>query len=434
MSGVNTEMAASPPRPVSPRGAWDDMASPRRAPVVSEGWMAMHRAASDLEPEKEESASPLLLLRHGFLRLACARLAALTPGGGDAVGAMLTDTAHDTRVESFFTDPLRSRLYVWLPPDGRRGAQQVGATTVAALAAAARLLKGLECSADPPEQYSAAICLFKPAGEAVTEENVTRVVSTVDLGGGSGGGGGETAAGMAATLAQLSRLSRHLYYPVGADQLCPTKDARAAAEPPREQQRQPAAGAAAADGAKENEAWSEGWSVSAMDSQMGEAAKRQVDADFSRFMADLDVAAARSTSDHAVCLPVPLSETTDKAVDAKTLGDRVRMIERAVMLWTAQIRDVLDSGDSVAADDDRGQPVIRLSSNQLLGPRVELEHWSVRRLRLENISSQLSGRQVEVCMQVLRAVQSTVYNDFARLRQQVSPTTITTAFSFPGDF
>lgn len=171
-----------------------------------------------------------------------------------------------------------------------------------------------------------------------------------------------------------------------------------------------------------------------MDSQMGEAAKRQVDADFSRFMADLDVAAARSTSDHAVCLPVPLSETTDKAVDAKTLGDRVRMIERAVMLWTAQIRDVLDSGDSVAADDDRGQPVIRLSSNQLLGPRVELEHWSVRRLRLENISSQLSGRQVEVCMQVLRAVQSTVYNDFARLRQQVSPTTITTAFSFPGDF
>jgi hypothetical protein len=380
------------------------MASPSRVPVVSEGWMATHHAVNVLEPERSAAGSPRLAVRHEFLRLACARLAALTPRS-DAVGAMLADAAHGARVDLFFADPLRSRLYVWLPVGGRRCAP---ANAEAELVAGARLLKGLECSADPPEVYHAAICLFKPAGEAVTEENVMHVVSTVDLGGGGGGG---TAAGMAATLAQLSRLSRHLYYPVGVEQLCP----RECSEPQR-------VTAVVEDDAKPKEPRSDGWSVSAMDSQVGEAAKRQVNADFSGFLAELDVAASHATSGHAVCLPVPLSESAiDKAVNANTLGNRVRMIERAVTLWTAQIRDVLDSGGSVAADTLGGLPAIDTNHNQLSGPRVELEHWCLRRLRLESISTQLRGRQVEVCMQVLRAVQSTAYNEFARLRQQVSP-------------
>jgi hypothetical protein len=128
-------------------------------------------------------------------------------------------------------------------------------------------------------------------------------------------------------------------------------------------------------------------------------------------VADLDVAAVHATVSHEVCLPVPLSEEiAERGVEARSLGDRVRMIERAVGSWTNQCRSILDDESTPAeAVGAHGESLMVLP-----GPRVELEHWSVRRHRLDSITNQLSERQVEVCMQVLRAVQSTVYPEFAR--------------------
>lgn len=383
--------------------------SPMRSPTVSGGWLT----EPEPEPELTYSYPPLLRLRHAFFRHCCSRLAAMVRTDGDAVDRLLTNADSEMAVEAFFTDPLCSRLYVWLPAqDTGEDVPAAESVTVFQAAAAAQHARatGLCVGSDPPGMYIAAVCLFKPTGEPVTEENVTRAVSTIELGGSLKHAvaqvHGQQPAGIGATLGQVSLLSRHLYFPVGAEQLCPEKELGPAEEEPIG-----AAGTGEGGGKQKVEAWSDGWNITAMDSQVGEAAKRQVAADFSRFVADLDVAAVHATASHEVCLPVPLSEEiAERGVEARSLGDRVRMIERAVGSWTNQCRSILDDESTPAeAVGAHGESLMVLP-----GPRVELEHWSVRRHRLDSVTNQLSERQVEVCMQVLRAVQSTVYPEFAR--------------------
>ena len=82
------------------------------------------------------------------------------------------------------------------------------------------------------------------------------------------------------------------------------------------------------------------------------------------------------------------------------------MIESAVGLWTSQCRGILE--DELTYTAQRG------ASLALPGPRVELERWHVRQQRLESVANQLNCPQVEVCIEVLRAVKSTVYPEFKR--------------------
>ena len=346
--------------------------------------------------------------RHEFLRLACSRLASAVwaSTGGDAVDRLLQDRDSALVIEGFFTSSSCSQLYVWLPPEGENGRLDRQPSTFLDAVAAARHAR-VTCLAvglKPPGMYRAAICLFKPTGHlAVTEENVTRVVSTVDLGGGATHSlkcaHGQT--GMAGTLAQVSALSRHLYFPVGAELLCPRKVLTSTEE------EELVAGAQTGISAQSDAVTrSDSWNVTATDAQVGEGAKRQVAADFSRFIADLDVAAMHATESNEVCLPVPLSEEVTGPVEEKSLSDRVRMIEGAVASWTSQCRTILEDESTHSAQS--------WPSSALPGARMEIERWHARRQRLDSVTRQLTGPQVKVCIEVLRAVQSTVFPEFKR--------------------
>jgi hypothetical protein len=384
---------------------------------VSGAWLAEGLAGEpEPEPEPEVDCDAALTgkgkgkmgRRHEFLRMMCSRLAAAARAstGGDAMDRLLQDRDSALVIESFFTKAACSQLYVWLPPedeDCRLNAEPSVFSDVIAAARNARAT-GLAVGLEPPGMYRAAICLFKPHGDvAVTEENVTRVISTVDLGG-SATHSLERAhdqTGMAATLAQVSAVCRHLYFPVGAELLCPTKVLASA-----EGELAGGAGMTGISTTSDAVTWSDSWNVTATDAQVGEGARRQVAADFSRFIADLDVAAMYATESNEVCLPVPLSEEVTGPVEEKLLSDRVRMIERAVASWTTQCMTILEDESTHTAQS--GPPM------SLPGPRVEIERWHARRQRLVSVTNQLRGPQLQVCIEVLRAVQSTVYPEFRR--------------------
>ena len=363
-----------------------------------------------------EELAPATDELHEWLRVAARRLSAEAAvlDGVDSERAfheMLERPEAVAAVDRFFSDPAQLRLFVWLAsaPSLEQGGEGDGGAAAPAPAARPRL----SASGEPPGRYHAAVCLFKaPDGERISEENVGRLVSSVDLGGGVSGLGG-----MPATLSQLSQLGSALYFPVGADQLCP-------AEEPGSADAQPAAG----QGGSAAEPWSEQWNATAMRRQIGRAARRQVTADFSRFVAEVDVAAEHAAAQHAVCLPLPLCEgkgddDASQSLSQKLpLADRVRMIERSVDVWSAQIRGVLSmvsaaegAGGEEAPDEDGS------SDEPLLpGPSAELRFWEERLAKLDSIQQQLSSRQLVVCMQVLRAVSSSVYPEFSRLCKQAT--------------
>ena len=363
-----------------------------------------------------EELAPATDELHEWLRVAARRLSAEAAGldGVDSERAfdeMLERPEAVAAVDRFFSDPAQLRLFVWLAsaPSLEQGGEGDGGAAAPAPAARPRL----SASGEPPGRYHAAVCLFKaPDGERISEENVGRLVSSVDLGGGVSGLGG-----MPATLSQLSQLGSALYFPVGADQLCP-------AEEPGSADAQPAAG----QGGSAAEPWSEQWNATAMRRQIGRAARRQVTADFSRFVAEVDVAAEHAAAQHAVCLPLPLCEgkgddDASQSLSQKLpLADRVRMIERSVDVWSAQIRGVLSMVSAAeGAGGEEGPDEDGSSDEPLLpGPSAELRFWEERLAKLDSIQQQLSSRQLVVCMQVLRAVSSSVYPEFSRLCKQAT--------------
>ena len=363
-----------------------------------------------------EELAPATDELHEWLRVAARRLSAEAAvlDGVDSERAfdeMLERPEAVAAVDRFFSDPAQLRLFVWLAsaPSLEQGGEGDGGAAAPAPAARPRL----SASGEPPGRYHAAVCLFKaPDGERISEENVGRLVSSVDLGGGVSGLGG-----MPATLSQLSQLGSALYFPVGADQLCP-------AEEPGSADAQPAAG----QGGSAAEPWSEQWNATAMRRQIGRAARRQVTADFSRFVAEVDVAAEHAAAQHAVCLPLPLCEgkgddDASQSLSQKLpLADRVRMIERSVDVWSAQIRGVLSMVSAAEGAGGEEDPDEDGSSDEPLlpGPSAELRFWEERLAKLDSIQQQLSSRQLVVCMQVLRAVSSSVYPEFSRLCKQAT--------------
>ena len=377
---------------------------------VAGWWDSVEEAVA---PEELAPATDEL---HEWLRVAARRLSAEAAvlDGVDSERAfdeMLERPEAVAAVDRFFSDPAQLRLFVWLAsaPSLEQGGEGDGGAAAPAPAARPRL----SASGEPPGRYHAAVCLFKaPDGERISEENVGRLVSSVDLGGGVSGLGG-----MPATLSQLSQLGSALYFPVGADQLCP-------AEEPGSADAQPAAG----QGGSAAEPWSEQWNATAMRRQIGRAARRQVTADFSRFVAEVDVAAEHAAAQHAVCLPLPLCEgkgddDASQSLSQKLpLADRVRMIERSVDVWSAQIRGVLSMVSAAeGAGGEEGPDEDGSSDEPLLpGPSAELRFWEERLAKLDSIQQQLSSRQLVVCMQVLRAVSSSVYPEFSRLCKQAT--------------